>query len=128
MAGAQAVALWEAPKHTHPPPSPACTGRKAETDRWSRPGRGALQELPTAGHTVVLKAGVRPGTAVQGSGAEMTVFWGAPATPPQPPPWNRPQTVPCWLALPPCTVIVWRCPPQLTLLILPRASEPLPDL
>ena len=94
VAGAQAVAPREAPQ-THPS---AAVSRVHPGEKQSQnPGAGLDAGPSKSAHprdTLLLKTRVRPGTAVQGSEAEMTVFGDAPATPSQPLPWNRPQIVP----------------------------------
>lgn len=93
MPGAQAVAPWEAPKHTHSPRSPACAAEKRSQTLGAGRDAGLPGNGPPAGHTALRSPGVR-GDRGPGSAAEMTLFGGAAATPPQPPLWNRPQKVP----------------------------------
>lgn len=82
------------------PPNTPIHGRspRARVRSRARPlGPAWAWGSPGAAHppdTLLLKASVHLGTAVHDFGAEMTAFWVAPATPPQPPPWNRPQIVP----------------------------------
>lgn len=89
-AGAQAVAPWEATKRAHPPQTPACAAAKQSQTPGAGGDAGLPGNGPPAGRTAPESPGVR-GDRGPGSAAGMTLFGGAPATPPQPPPWNGPR-------------------------------------